>query len=150
MHHPGPPRFTTVGAPIELAPRDPDPDATYRWTIDRSPPDSSATLGDDPVEHLDPDVPGTYHVTLAAPDGTHDLTIRALDASLRPGDVDGVPAGYSGDAATDDAVTTGTRPDPFAAGRSGGSRERLQPPPETEFSSSETQAHRSRGNDGTP
>ncbi len=77
MHDPGPPRFVGAGDAVELAPRDPDPSATYRWRLVQQPADSSATLGDGPVEHLVTDVPGTYVARLSAPDGDHDLTVRA-------------------------------------------------------------------------
>jgi glycosidase len=80
MHHPGPPRFITVGDDVELAPRAPDPDAAERfsWSVVDAPAASDATLGDDPVEHLVPDEPGVYRVELDAPDGRHRLTVRAF------------------------------------------------------------------------
>jgi len=101
MHHPGPPRFVAVGDDVELAPRDPDPAATYRWRVAGAPEGSTATLGEDPVEHLAPDVPGRYRVELTAPDGTHGLTVRAFPADLTGGGPAG--GGYaSGDAAADE------------------------------------------------
>jgi glycosidase len=78
MHHPGPPRFVSVGDTINLAPRDPDPSATYRWSIERAPPDSTVTLGDDPVAEFAPDRPGTYEMSLSAPDGVHHMTVRCF------------------------------------------------------------------------
>jgi glycosidase len=78
MHHPGPPRFTTVGDPVELAPRDPDPDAEYAWELAGAPEGSDATLSDDSVVHFDPDVPGLYTARLDAPDGRHEVTVRAF------------------------------------------------------------------------
>ncbi|WP_303647884.1 alpha-amylase family glycosyl hydrolase [Haloarchaeobius amylolyticus] len=78
MHHPGPPRFTTVGEPVELAPRDPDPDAEYAWSLQDRPDESTATLDAGPVLDFEPDAPGTYRVSLDAPDGSHDLTVRAF------------------------------------------------------------------------
>lgn len=84
MHHPGPPRFTTVGEPVELAPRNPDPDATFRWTLTDAPEESSATLSDDPVVHLDADVPGVYVAELDAPDGTHRVTVRVFPDPRQP------------------------------------------------------------------
>ncbi|WP_101295007.1 alpha-amylase family glycosyl hydrolase [Halegenticoccus soli] len=101
MHHPGPPRFTSVGERIELAPRDPNPDATYEWRLVDAPADSRALLGDGPVVHLAPDVPGTYVAELDAPDGTHAVTVRAfpdprrearfrVDETDANGDLDGV------------------------------------------------------------
>ena len=82
MHHPGPPRFVAAGDEIELAPRDPDPSATYGWQLVQTPDDSDATVGTDPVEQLVPDVPGTYVAELTAPDGTHRLTVRAFPSAL--------------------------------------------------------------------
>jgi cyclomaltodextrinase len=78
MHHPGPPRFTTVGESVELAPRKPNPDAHYRWRLLSTPDGSDVDLGDGPVVHLDPDVAGTYTAELDAPDGTHTQTVRAF------------------------------------------------------------------------
>ncbi|QCC50471.1 alpha-amylase family glycosyl hydrolase [Halapricum salinum] len=103
-HHPGPPRFTSVGAtplgellhgegtntnlsPLDvelsgvdgdLAPFDPDRDASYSWSVADSPSGSSAGTGDTPVIHFEPDVPGEYTLELDAPDGTHELTVRAF------------------------------------------------------------------------
>jgi len=79
MHHPGPPRFATVGTPVELAPRDPDPDVedTISWSVLDSPLGSSVSLGDDAVEELLPDEPGVYTLEMTAPDGPHELTVRA-------------------------------------------------------------------------
>lgn len=78
MHHPGPPRFAAVGDHVELAPRDPDPEAGYAWRLVTAPTVSTATLGDQAVEHLVPDAPGTYIAELTAPDGTHRLTVRVF------------------------------------------------------------------------
>lgn len=84
MQHPGPPKFVATGDEVELAPRDPDPSATYSWRLTRAPDGSTATLGDDPVEHLVPDAPGRYVARLSAPDGDHELTVRAFPGALRP------------------------------------------------------------------
>jgi hypothetical protein len=84
MHHPGPPRFVAVGDEVELAPRDPDPAATYAWTVVAAPAASTATLGDEPVEYFHPDEPGRYVVALDAPDGRHELTVRAFPGGLAP------------------------------------------------------------------
>ncbi len=94
MHHPGQPRFVAVGEAVELAPRAPDPAATYRWQVERSPEGSEVTVGNEPVEELVPDVPGTYRVVLDAPDGTHQLTVRAFPAPEREAAVGG--SGESG------------------------------------------------------
>jgi glycosidase len=95
MHHPGPPVFTAVGHDVDLSPRDPDPSATYRWTVEEAPDGSGVALGDDPVEHLVPDVSGTYTVGLDAPDGHHRLTVRAFPSGAAPGAAGGA-SGYSG------------------------------------------------------
>ena len=78
MHHPGPPRFATVGESVELAPRQPDPDMAVEWRLVKRPAASTATLGDGPVCHLEPDVPGVYRAELIVPDGTHEQVIRAF------------------------------------------------------------------------
>ncbi|ELZ91976.1 alpha amylase / alpha-glucosidase [Haloferax mucosum ATCC BAA-1512] len=84
MHHPGPPRFATVGEPVELAPRTPDPDAAFRWRLIDSPDESTAALPNDPVVHLDADVPGVYVAELDAPDGTHRVTVRVFPDPRQP------------------------------------------------------------------
>ncbi|KTG10940.1 alpha-amylase [Haloprofundus marisrubri] len=102
MHHPGPPRFVSVGESVELAPRTPDPTGSYRWSVAAAPEESSFDAGASipvgtpagypasdvdekaesdetgPVVHFHPDVPGAYTVELDAPDGTHELTVRAF------------------------------------------------------------------------
>lgn len=77
MHHPGPPRFTTLGDSIQLAPRNPDPAKSFTWSLLESPPDSTATIDDKPVIAFEPDVPGSYTFKLHAPDQTHQLLVRA-------------------------------------------------------------------------
>lgn len=84
MHHPGPPRFTTVGESVELAPRDPDPEGSFEWRIVDAPVDSDTALDDGAVEHLLPDEPGVYRAELEAPDGTHRLTVRAFPDERQP------------------------------------------------------------------
>ena len=93
MHHPGPPRFVAVGESIELAPRDPDPDAEYRWRVKSAPVASHAEVGADPVVTFTPDAAGRYTLELDAPDGVHRLTVRAFPGELAPV---GAGAGYSG------------------------------------------------------
>jgi len=110
MHHPGPPRFVAVGDELELAPRDPDPSARYRWRFASRPAASIATLGDDPVEHFVPDAPGHYVVELRAPDGVHRLTVRAFPGALSPAATEG--ESYSGDAETDTTERTGRHSGP--------------------------------------
>ncbi|MFB6164009.1 MAG: alpha-amylase MalA [Haloarculaceae archaeon] len=99
MHHPGPPRFVAAGDTVELAPRDPDPTGTYAWRLTTTPDGSQASLGEEPVEHLRPDVPGTYVARLSAPDGEHDLTVRAFPGALgsESGGRSGASAGRSGE-----------------------------------------------------
>jgi hypothetical protein len=80
MHHPGPPRFVAVGESVELAPRQPEPDMAAEWRLVERPAASTATLGDGPVCHLEPDAPGVYRAELTAPDGTHEQVIRAFPA----------------------------------------------------------------------
>ena len=133
MHEPGPPRATSVGRSVELAPRAPDPEGRYDWTVRESPAASAVDRGatatadgngesdgnresdgndngendgngnresdgnvleagetsrpDDPVVHLTPDVPGTYVLTLDAPDGTHRQRVRAFPDERRPTEV---------------------------------------------------------------
>ncbi|PSP45980.1 alpha-amylase [Halobacteriales archaeon QH_10_70_21] len=98
MSHPGPPRFVATGEDVELAPRDPDPAATYRWHLVRRPDESNAKLGEEPVEHLVPDAPGRYVARLSAPDGEHDLTVRAFPGELAASgqQSSGLSAGRSG------------------------------------------------------
>ncbi|MFO8115346.1 MAG: alpha-amylase family glycosyl hydrolase [Halorubrum sp.] len=114
MHEPGPPRATSVGEAVELAPRSPDPDETYEWTVRDAPAASAVGDGerpadpspnpeaetdrnerspvfvagetrrsDAPVVHLRPDAPGTYVLTLEAPDGTHRQRVRAFPDERR-------------------------------------------------------------------
>ncbi|MHC3379031.1 alpha-amylase family glycosyl hydrolase [Haloarcula sp. H-GB5] len=78
MHHPGPPRFAAVGESVELAPRQPDPDMAAEWRLVERPAASTATLGDGPISHLEPDTPGVYRAELTAPDGTHEQVVRAF------------------------------------------------------------------------
>jgi len=95
MHQPGPPRFVAAGETIELAPRDPDPDAEYSWQLVEQPDDSTVELGDEAVEYFMPDEPGRYVARLTAPDGEHDLTVRVFPGSLAPDGVGGT-SGRSG------------------------------------------------------
>jgi len=83
MHHPGPPRFTSIGECVQLAPRNPDPTRTFHWSVLERPSGSTLQLDDDPVVELAPDVPGIYRVQLDAPDGTHELTVRAFPDERR-------------------------------------------------------------------
>ena len=98
MHEPGPPRTTTVGDSVELAPRSPDSTGTYEWTLTTTPAESDAadgttpaaragdgvlragetSRGDTPVVHLHPDASGEYVLELDAPDGTHRQRVRVF------------------------------------------------------------------------
>ena len=95
MHEPGPPRATSVGRPVELAPRDPDPTGRYAWAL-RDVPDGSdgdvlepgeTSRDDAPIVRLDPDVPGTYVVSLDAPDGIHRQRVRVFPDERRETEV---------------------------------------------------------------
>lgn len=82
-HAPGPPRFTSVGETIELAPREPEPDARYCWRLAAAPEGSDAIDPDTPVVHFTPDMPGVYDFRLEAPDGTHRQRVRAFPDERR-------------------------------------------------------------------
>ena len=107
MHEPGPPRTASVGESVELAPRSPDPDGAYEWTVRDAPAASAVGAGDGPVDeggtgaaslvlargatrrsdapvvHLRPDAPGSYALTLDAPDGTHRQRVRVFPDERR-------------------------------------------------------------------
>jgi glycosidase len=126
VNHPGPPRFAAVGDELELAPRDPDPEATYRWSVVAAPEGSRATVGSAAVTTLVPDVPGRYRVRLEDPRTSHTLTIRAFPASYRPPSGEG----WSGDA-RDTSVPdlnedSPTAPYPDSSPPEGGGRPRLR------------------------
>ncbi|ATW86964.1 glycosidase [Halohasta litchfieldiae] len=95
MDHPGPPQFIAVGDSLQLAPRDPDPEAEYEWTISEAPLASEASVGDEAVEQFVPDVPGRYTATLRTPSDRFDLTIRVFPSDRRPTG-EGSGAGRSG------------------------------------------------------
>ena len=98
MDHPGPPQFLAVGDSLQLAPRDPDPDADYEWTISEAPLASETAVGEEAVEEFVPDVPGRYTATLRTPTDRFDLTIRVFPSDRRPtGEGSGTGrSGYSG------------------------------------------------------
>ncbi|WP_277556017.1 alpha-amylase family glycosyl hydrolase [Halobaculum limi] len=92
-HHPGPPRTTSVGETVELAPRgldavvevgpdgartDADGHDEFSWTLVDGPTDSEADVSDGTVVHLSPDQPGTYRLQLDGPNGVHEQTVRAF------------------------------------------------------------------------
>ncbi|MFH5801438.1 alpha-amylase family glycosyl hydrolase [Haladaptatus sp. CMAA 1911] len=84
MHHPGPPRFVTVDEPTLLAPRNPDPDGEFVWTIAESPDESEASVSETPIVEFTADTAGKYRLELSAPDGMHSLTIRAFPDNRNP------------------------------------------------------------------
>ncbi|WP_411963629.1 alpha-amylase MalA [Haloferax sp. YSMS24] len=120
MHHPGPPQFMAVGESVQLAPRDPEPDAAFSWHVRSAPVASSLELPDDEaVVQFDPDTAGTYVLELDAPDGTHTLTVRVFPGSYLPAGsarsgasgMSGM-SGYSGQSGS-------ARPTQFSGGASG-------------------------------
>ena len=125
MDHPGPPKFVAVGDVVQLAPRDPDPDATYRWSVTEAPIASEASVGDDAVEEFVPDTPGRYTVTLETPVESHDLTIRVFRGERRPtGEGAGTAgiagrSGYSGSSGYSGYSGRSGSARPFESGRSG-------------------------------
>ncbi len=118
MHHPGPPRFTAVGNTVELAPRDPDPSATYRWRVRSQPVGSGAATGDDPVERFVPDAPGVYELALDAPEATYVQTIRVFPADAAPS----ATAGASGSGISG-ASGSARSPERFVSGSGSGARD---------------------------
>lgn len=125
MNHPGPPRFVAVGDEVELAPRDPDPAATYRWSVAEAPEGSRARVGSKPVTLFVPDIPGRYRVRLDDPETSHTLTIRAFPAHYRRDRGEG-RSGDTRDAAVpnpNDAAPTAPYPDTTPT--EGGGRPRL-------------------------
>ncbi|WP_255196345.1 alpha-amylase MalA [Halorarius litoreus] len=121
MHHPGPPRFTAVGSAVELAPRDPDPDATYRWRVVSRPSESRVDVGDEAVEEFVPDVPGRYRVELDAPDGTHTLTVRVFPADKAIAGIGGASgSGISGMSGSSPSVSDFASGSGSARGSGGG------------------------------
>ena len=117
MDHPGPPRFISVGESIQLAPQDPDPDATYEWRVRSAPASSTIELpGEKPVVEFVPDASGTYELELAAPDQTHRLTVRAFPGELAPA---GRPSGESGMSGYSGQQSGSARPVGVSGGVSG-------------------------------
>ncbi|QWC19633.1 alpha-amylase family glycosyl hydrolase [Halorubrum sp. 2020YC2] len=85
MYEPGPPRATSVGESVELAPRSPDPDGTYRWTVRDAPADSALSAGDGP----DPDATGppSSATTVGSEGSASDATAPdGSTAALRAGE----------------------------------------------------------------
>ncbi|WP_424006011.1 alpha-amylase MalA [Haloferax denitrificans] len=120
MQHPGPPQFMAVGESVQLAPRDPDPDADYSWRVRSAPVASSLELDEDTaVVQFTPDAAGRYVVELDAPDVTYTLTVRVFPGSYLPAGsarsgasgMSGM-SGYSGQSGS-------ARPTGFSGGASG-------------------------------
>ncbi len=109
MHYPAP-RFATVGESVELAPRQPDPGMAAEWRLVERPAASTATLGDGPVCHLEPDVPGVYRAELIVPDGTHEQVIRAFPGVTETARFSVTADDFDGDELTvaDRAIVIGT------------------------------------------
>ncbi|ELZ95476.1 alpha amylase [Haloferax sulfurifontis ATCC BAA-897] len=87
-----------VGESVQLAPRDPDPDADYSWRVRSAPVASSLELDEDTaVVQFTPDAAGRYVVELDAPDVTYTLTVRVFPGSYLPaGSVRSGASGMSG------------------------------------------------------
>jgi glycosidase len=122
MQHPGPPRFLAVGETTELAPRDPDPEATYRWELSDRPEDSTAELPDDePVVHLTPDEPGEYTASVTTPETTHHLTLRVFPSETAVAGSGTGASGYSGQSGVS-GVSGVSGMSGFSGGQSGSAR----------------------------
>jgi len=96
MQHPGPPQFMAVGETVQLAPRDPDPEATYRWHVKSAPVTSRVGFGEDAVVDFAPDAAGTYAIELEGPEGVSTLTVRVFPGEYAPAEGTGGAAGRSG------------------------------------------------------
>ncbi|ERG98892.1 MAG: hypothetical protein J07HQX50_00033 [Haloquadratum sp. J07HQX50] len=97
MDHPGPPQFVAVGDTVQLAPRDPDPDMTYQWSILDLPEESNQRISsDEPVIDFVPDTAGRYRIGLATSDEEYSLTIRAFPSEYAPSNDQGGASGRSG------------------------------------------------------
>jgi len=98
VYEPGPPRTTSVGESVELAPRSPDPDGTYWWSVRDAPADSALSASDAP----DPDATGPpSSATTVGPDGS--ATAIGSDGS--------VPALRAGETGRDDDPVVHLAPD---------------------------------------
>ncbi|WP_304465972.1 alpha-amylase MalA [Haloferax sp. Atlit-12N] len=120
MQHPGPPQFMAVGESVQLAPRDPDPDADYSWRVRSAPVASSLELdADTAVVQFTPDAAGRYVVELDAPNATHTLTVRVFPGSYLPaGSVRSGASGMSGMSGYS-GQSGSARPTGFSGGASG-------------------------------
>ena len=117
MHHPGPPKFLAVGESVQLAPRDPDPAATYDWWIRSAPAVSTLGLPEEtPVIQFAPDAAGTYRLGLETPEGRHFLTVRAFSADRATPAPDGTSGGSGGDDSDAEPAVLGGSGDASTAG----------------------------------
>ncbi len=109
-----------VGESVQLAPRDPDPDADYAWRVRSAPVASSLELDEDTaVVQFTPDAAGRYVVELDAPDVTYALTIRVFPGSYLPaGSVRSGASGMSGMSGYS-GQSGSARPTGFSGGASG-------------------------------
>ncbi|POG57216.1 alpha-amylase MalA [Haloferax marisrubri] len=109
-----------VGESVQLAPRDPDPDADYAWRVRSAPVASSLELdADTAVVQFTPDAAGQYVVELDAPDATHTLTVRVFPGSYLPaGSVRSGASGMSG-MSGQSGQSGSARPTGFSGGASG-------------------------------
>ncbi len=80
------------------------------WRLVERPAASTATLGDGPVCHLEPDVPGVYRAELIVPDGTHEQVIRAFPGVTETARFSVTADDFDGDELTvaDRAIVIGT------------------------------------------
>ncbi|EMA01148.1 alpha amylase [Haloferax denitrificans ATCC 35960] len=109
-----------VGESVQLAPRDPDPDADYSWRVRSAPVASSLELDEDTaVVQFTPDAAGRYVVELDAPDVTYTLTVRVFPGSYLPaGSVRSGASGMSGMSGYS-GQSGSARPTGFSGGASG-------------------------------
>lgn len=105
-----------VGETVQIAPRDPDPDAAYSWHLKNAPVGSQLELPDESVVDFSPDAAGTYVLELDSPDGTHRLTIRAFSGELAP---TGAGTGASGMSGMSGFQSGSARPTQRSGGVSG-------------------------------
>jgi glycosidase len=85
-----------VGETVQVAPRDPDPDATYQWRVKAAPVSSQLSLGDDPVVDFTPDAAGTFVLELTGPFGVDELTVRVFPGEFAPAGRSSGSSGQSG------------------------------------------------------
>jgi len=117
MQHPGPPRFIAVGESLQLSPRDPDPEMSYQWYIERAPASSTIKLpSEEPVVEFAPDTPGTFQIGVESPVNDYSLTIRVFPGSFAPITI---PEGESGSGGVSGHQSGSAQPVRKSAGVSG-------------------------------